>query len=275
MRWGKQSFLLIFAETAELGTFFFGHTQTVSASNGKARLFLKTSLDENFKPKFEFVPASTVTVGTGGTVIPHLAAGDADGDRKCDLYWDNTLLTFNASSNKFEQMTGSGDLFSYWSSLPNLHDVIMGDVTGDGKDDMVYFPGVGHIEIYYYSGGQYMRSIQKLVNDSMNETGCLPNVDNDSLILRDTGQRELLFTDPQVIAVLASPPYYEGRNDEGDGGTSFGYSKSSGTTSSNSHGFSVGFSIGYEYDIPIVGGGAEFEASVKTRATPMVPGTTS
>jgi hypothetical protein len=87
-------------------------------------------------------------------------------------------------------------------------------------------------------------------------------VDDDSLVLRDTGQREFLFSDPQVIAVLASPPYYEGINEDGDGGTSFGYSKSSGTTTSNSYGFSVGVSLGYEFEIPLIGG-TEFELSVK------------
>jgi hypothetical protein len=87
-------------------------------------------------------------------------------------------------------------------------------------------------------------------------------VDNDSFILRDTGDRELLFSNPQVIAVLASPPYYAGINEDGDGGTYFGKSKSSGSSSSNNFGFSVGMSVGYEFKVPLIGG-TEFEASMK------------
>jgi hypothetical protein len=144
----------------------------------------------------------------------------------------------------------------------DIFDTVMGDVTGDRKDDVVMFGGGGRIQIYYYDGGQYKRYI-KTLSWSNQETGCLPNVDNDSFILWDTGQRELLFSDPEVIAVLASPPYYEGINDDGDGGTSFGYSKGSGGSDTHSGGFSVGMSVGYEFKDPFGFGDVEFEASMK------------
>jgi hypothetical protein len=117
--------------------------------------------------------------------------------------------------------------------------------------------------IRYYSEGSYKYFEKRITTaGSAYETGCLPNVDDDSFVLRDTGQRELLFSDPQVIAVLASPPYYEEINEDGDGGTSFGYSKSSGSSSSDSVGFSVGFSIGIEWEAPFNIAKAEFETSV-------------
>jgi hypothetical protein len=171
----------------------------------------------------------------------------------------NRLWTLNGD-NQFEQAANIDYAFSH--PFTDGYEFVMGDVTGDQKDDVVYFYGHGAIEIYYYSSGQYRRSFQKLVADSTShkEAGCLPNVDDDSFILRDRGQRELLFTDPQVIAVLASPPYFDGINEDGDGGTSFGYSKSSG--SSNSFGFSVGTSVGYEWSAPFGLASAEFEVSV-------------
>jgi hypothetical protein len=143
------------------------------------------------------------------------------------------------------------------------YDIVMGDVTGDQKDDVVLFYGWSEIQIYYYDSGQYKRFIKNFGNGSMYETGCLPNVDDDSFILRDTGGREMLFSDPHVIAVLASPPYYEGLNEDGDGGTSFGYNKSKGESSGNSFGFSIGASIGTEFKIPIIEVGTEVEATLK------------
>jgi hypothetical protein len=62
-------------------------------------------------------------------------------------------------------------------------------------------------------------------------------------ILRDTGKREKLFTDPQVIAGLAFPPCYNGVNDNGDGGTSFGYSKSEGASAGFEYGYATTSSV--------------------------------
>jgi hypothetical protein len=87
-------------------------------------------------------------------------------------------------------------------------------------------------------------------------------VDDDTFILRDTGDRELLFADPQVLAVLASPPYYAETGDEDlDGGTSFGHSAGSSSGTTNSSGYSVGVSFGYEFEF--LGTGIELEASLK------------
>jgi hypothetical protein len=241
-------------------TAFYGYS---SNNSDKPLLLLKTAMDSSFKPVFEWVASGNKVLSTGGHLIPRLATGDVDGDGKTDLYAANKLWTFNTSANQFEQMAVTGEIFSPNNNFDIYHTVI-GDVTGDQKDDVVFFHGNG-IQIYYYSGGQYQRFIQSL--SGYYETGCLPNVDDDSLILRDTGRRELLFTDPHVIAVLASPPYYSGINGDGDGGTSFGYSKSSGTSSSNSFGFSVGVSAGYESDAFFGLFGAEFETTVTTNCS--------
>jgi hypothetical protein len=239
-------------------TVFYGLRST---SGEKILMLLKTSMDNNFRPVFEWVPTATKALTSEGYVIPRLAAGNVDGDGQTDIFAWNRLYTLN-SANEFVQMTNTD--YAFTGTYNDLYDVVMGDVTGDQKDDVVFFYGGGNIEIYYYSGGQYRRSGQKHIADgSHHEIGCLPNVDNDSFILRDTGERELLFTDPQVIAALASPPYYSGINEDGDGGTSFGYSKSSGTSSSNSFGFSVGVSVGAEVKLPLIGG-TEVEATMKT-----------
>jgi hypothetical protein len=243
-------------------TAFYG----IASDNGNNHLLLlKTTIDSAFKPVFTWVEAANKTLSTDHYIIPRLAAGDVDGDRKADLCAQNILLTFSEGNNQFEQMAGTSDVFIYKVAYGDYYDVVMGDVTGDRKDDVVLFYGFGEIQIYYYDSGQYKRYQTQISNvGSYTEAGCLPNVDDDSFILRDTGQRELLFTDPEVIAVLASPPYYEGVNGDGDGGTSFGYSKSSGTSESNAFGFSVGVSVGHEFNVPLIGTGTEFEASLKS-----------
>ncbi|MDR0387016.1 MAG: FG-GAP-like repeat-containing protein [Treponema sp.] len=228
-------------------------------------LLLKTDLNEDFKPVFSWVEsATTVTNNSNPIVIPRIAAGDVDGDGKMEVCAGNHLWTLTGS-NRFERVAGTGDLFSSDNGgYVESYDVVMGDVTGDQRDDAVLFYGWGRIQIYYYDSGQYKRVVKNIGNSqSMQETGCLPNVDNDSFILRDTGDREMLFSDPHVIAVLASPPYYEGLNEDGDGGTSFGYSKSAGESSSNSFGFSVGASIGHKFELPLIGG-TEVEATMKS-----------
>ncbi|MDR2160220.1 MAG: VCBS repeat-containing protein [Treponema sp.] len=244
-------------------------------------VFLKTTLNSRFEPDFTPVASASITspvTSSRGPVLvesgssgrypnshPPLAAGDVDGDGRPELFAGNRLWKFDSGGNRFEQMSLSDTdgVFDNPATY-EYYDIVTGDVTGDRKDDMVLFSDGGWVEIFYYASGTDQHQSIRLTTASpvSRGTGCLPNVDNDSFILRDTGQRELLFSDPQVIAVLASPPYYAGINGDGDGGTSFGYSKSSGTTSSNSTGFSVGVSVGFEWEAPFGIAKAEFETAV-------------
>jgi hypothetical protein len=246
-------------------TVFCGYDRAYNDWRGHIFL-LKTTINSNFEPVFSWEKSpvwSQFSVLEWDIHIPRIAAGDANGDGKMELYADNYLLTLSRD-NWFEQVTGTNELFTGGDAyIPvRAYDVVMGDVTGDLKDDVVLFTG-GQIQIYDSAKKErFIHKINTGGDSYYHKTGCLPNVDNDSFILRDTGNRELLFTDPQVIAVLASPPYYSGVNDDGDGGTSFGFSKSSASGSSNSFGFSVGFSIGYEFEAPFGISSAEFELAV-------------
>jgi hypothetical protein len=236
-------------------TVFFG-----DISNGDANLLilLQTTLDGSFKPQFEVVHSVDNKVPViKGIGIPPLAAGDVDGDGAVELFFYNSLQRYK--DGKFTALPNANVMFP---DQDDTYEVVMGDITGDQKDDMVSFTGSGKLRLFYYASGAYKAVVKEIAGYSSYETGCLPNVDDDSFILLDTGQRELLFSDPHVIAVLASPPYYEGVNEDGDGGTSFGYSKSSGTSSSNSVGFSVGVSVGSSFEAPFGLASAEFESSL-------------
>ncbi|MDR2150980.1 MAG: FG-GAP-like repeat-containing protein [Spirochaetaceae bacterium] len=248
-------------------TVFYG--QSGNDNNNYVLIFLKTTtLDANFRPVFAMVESANWSTGkrNGTIVIPTLSAGDVDGDRKSELYAWDWLWTYNNTLNEFEQKTifGSGvDVFD--NDYYDVFDAVFGDVTGDQKDDLVVFYGWKKVYILYYDSGAYHTIAPEIsTSGSWGETGCLPNVDNDSFILRDTGERELLFTDPHVIAVLASPPYYAGVNEDGDGGTSFGYSKGKESSSSNTVGFSVGASIGTKFAAPFGLAEAEFKTTITT-----------
>ncbi|MDR0597866.1 MAG: VCBS repeat-containing protein [Treponema sp.] len=228
----------------------------ITTHHGGLRL-LRTAIDSSFNPVFEWEPVVLSNLTTYLNV-PRLAVGDMDGNRKPDVCAGGSIYTFKNS--QFVQLDGTE-----YGALSITADIVMGDVTGDRKDDVVSFSDTD-ISIYYYSNGSY-RIFRKSTSTGTAlisyPTGCLPNVDDDSFILRDTGDREFLFTDPQVIAVLASPPYHDGINDNGAGGTSFGYSTSSGSGSSNSASFSVGISVGFEFRAPFNIASAEFETSIK------------
>lgn len=86
------------------------------------------------------------------------------------------------------------------------------------------------------------------------------NADNDSSRVKYSGH-ELKYTDPVVLAVLVSPPYYEsiaGTDADYAGNyknwtTYFGQSKTDGVNESASVGFSIGASLEYEQDLSVFG----------------------
>ena len=88
---------------------------------------------------------------------------------------------------------------------------------------------------------------------------CLPNTDKDSSSIRYTGEHYYTYTDPKILAVLASPPYFkdlfngEVGGDIEPSGTSYGTTKGSGSGSSNSNTISAGLYTSYEKSVSIFG----------------------
>ena len=104
----------------------------------------------------------------------------------------------------------------------------------------------------------------------------LPNTDNDTTILRYTGEHYYTYADPEVLAVLASPPYYADlANDDDDSqmiesSTSYGTTKGSGSGTSHSNSFSVGVYTSWEKTWSILGvelASAEAEFSINNTFT--------
>ena len=106
---------------------------------------------------------------------------------------------------------------------------------------------------------------------------CLPNTDNnDTISLRYTGEHYYTYADPEVLAVLASPPYFADlANDDDDSqmiesSTSYSSSHGSGSGSGYSNSFSVGAYTSWEHTFSIFGVelfSAEAEASINNTFT--------
>ncbi len=89
---------------------------------------------------------------------------------------------------------------------------------------------------------------------------CLANTDNDSSYMNYAKKHYFTYTDPQVLAVLASPPYFADLLDRDDlsgnypeSTTSYSKSTGSGGGSTGSTTISVGAYVSYEQDIKIFG----------------------
>lgn len=104
----------------------------------------------------------------------------------------------------------------------------------------------------------------------------LPNTDNDTAILKYTGEHYYTYSDPEVLAVLASPPYYADlANDDDDSqmiesSTAYGTSEGSGGGTTHSNSFSVGVYTSWEKTWSMLGvelASAEAEFSINNTFT--------
>lgn len=104
----------------------------------------------------------------------------------------------------------------------------------------------------------------------------LPNTDKDTAILKYTGKHYYTYSDPEVLAVLASPPYYADlANDDDDSqmiesSTAYGTSKGSGGGTTHSNSFSVGVYTSWEKTWSMLGvelASAEAEFSINNTFT--------
>lgn len=95
------------------------------------------------------------------------------------------------------------------------------------------------------------------------------NMDEDTDVLEYTGRKEIVFSDPHVLAVMAAPPYYaDSGQTNGNIDTSFGRETGSTVSSTQSIGVSAGVTIGVAGETPLIGSlGAEVRATITAAAT--------
>ncbi len=91
-----------------------------------------------------------------------------------------------------------------------------------------------------------------------------PDIDNDGLIADYQG-KEYAFNDPQVLAIMEAPPYFEDIEYNNAGETAISFSKSSGSSTGTSTANRIGAYVSFEQDFSFGGvvdlGGFEFETA--------------
>ncbi|MFP4384104.1 MAG: hypothetical protein ACLFSE_08645 [Spirochaetia bacterium] len=237
---------------------------------GHMLLVLDTTMGPDSKPVFEFLEsAGNDNYETGPQhYLTGVDSGDIDGDGKDEIATYQDIYVVKSGKIDYHEIHGNEALImgaNYGDNYPLLDTMCVGDVTGDKKDD-VLFVTADSDQIYIFStasDGTLKLNEDFDVDPSPTDVIlCLPNVDHDSAVL-EYREKELLFTDPIIAAVLASPPYFRKINGDAVGGTGFGSIEGQSTETGTSHGFHVGFTVGVGFDAPFGLGEAEVKTTVE------------
>jgi hypothetical protein len=188
-----------------------------------------------------------------GVDIPHpLAMVDFDGDGVKEVFAQHRVLKLDSGAKTPSGTPTSTDtqVLELFSSSPyDRSRVAVGDVDGDGKEDLM-------VETDWEIRAVGLDALEKPAikkawphHDQTGGWGSVilaaGNIDNDSAIVKYTGDHELLFTDPDIVAVVSAPPYWSGiGQDVGNTKSTFGTKTGMNTEEKTSLGFSVGWSIG-------------------------------
>jgi|GEM_PF-1575274 len=206
---------------------------------------------------FQFLPIYLTDDNEDDDRLPATAAMDLNGDAVYELLVEEDILLVEAGEFTRPYENNPLSRIFYGS-------ITIGDVTGDYLDDIVMIKndwGAG-IYIYGLNSSHAFAELGRIpsLSDNTFVSICTVNLDMDSAIVKYE-TKELLFTKPDIVAVLSCPPYHIEANQNLDNtSTTFGRTEGEEVVKEQSVGFSVGFSFGYEYTAPF----GIAHASVKT-----------
>lgn len=211
----------------------------------------------------------------------HVRTLDLDGDGIAEVLgnqlvfedWKNAapwtvVPDYSLSSREFVDEDGLE-----WSDRTNCA-VAVGDVTGDGRDDiLVYREGRDEVRVFSLQAGE--TQIAKIghlatadASGLMNPVLLPANVDKDTKVIRATGVHRFAWVEPIVSAVLAAPPCKFGIGQNTDAcRTTFGNTSSDGTEFERSVSFSVAGIIGTKIETGILNTDVELEAKITHKLT--------
>lgn len=151
------------------------------------------------------------------------------------------------------------------------------DINGDGTDQVVvsYIKSTQKIAPDPKDFTKYLQFLKEISGTNTNEINtvvaggnsplktwkgsfAVPDTDNDTTLLTYTKQHYYTYSDPEILAVLASPPYFgDLEQDEFEtvdpNSTTYGSSKGSGGGSSYSNSFSAGLYTSWEHEVKFLG----------------------
>ncbi|MDJ0761744.1 MAG: hypothetical protein QNJ97_02050 [Myxococcota bacterium] len=181
------------------------------------------------------------TDGTFAVVPPYtLSAIDIDGDSVDEVFAYQAILKWNQASSVFENVPLATNI-----GIENYR-AVAANIDDDVREELLvgYFKGVKIYELD--DDDQWVLK----TNTPFAEIHGVPllaaaNVDEDSAVVRYTGDHELLFTEPHIMTIMGVPPYHAALG-QGDGTTAtFGFAVGTTVSERESLGFSSSLSIGF------------------------------
>jgi hypothetical protein len=225
--------------------------------------FTKSSISMNSQSNLITVPTSPLGVFR---MLPRAVNLDGKG-------FDYLEIAGLFYKSPMSDTSVSESLLSNGSSAAGIIDTRVGDVDNDAMEDLTFLlieqnGSLAIVACGLNSGNAFIIKKVLLQNSSPGTlavngpTIAMGNIEDNSARVHYVGHT-LTFTDPIVIAVLASPPYWSevASADSGYAGaypgwvTTFGETSSHETDTSASVGFSVGFTLSFEHELtaPVFG----------------------
>ena len=197
----------------------------------------------------------------GSNPLPALACFDPDGKannpRDLVLVWDRVL---NYSPAPSTTTAGFGPYYNL-STLPDQTNVAAADINYDNQDELIALSwDCSRVDVYSLaSAGATLSDTSIPVAAGQSPALCVADVEGESLTLEYLS-KTVQYSNPQIIAVLASAPYYTDAASNpafGNAMTSFGTTTTTGQSSSNSFTVSASFTLGVEAEAPLEGDAAK------------------
>lgn len=175
--------------------------------------------------------------------------------RELVLVW-NSIVAYDSSAKTFSL----GYKGLSYISLPVYTNVAAADLNYDHQDELISMSSVGGAGIETWSLGTGNSFTKTTLSVPITGTDyypslCAADLEGNSLTLRFKSQT-VKYSNPSIVAVLASPPYYADAASNpamGNTGTTFGTKKDTSNTSSTSFSVSASMTFGAEAEAPLEG----------------------
>ena len=196
----------------------------------------------------------------------------------------NRVINFDANAGRLTILSNLPESGKPDYLEQGLQHLAVGDVDGDGEEEIVaLYTDAGDatrgIYVYKTAGkvnlleAAYHYPLAPATQDTRTiyDTLCLPDVEGKSIRLHFTGKGGLVFTNPNVMALIAAPPYWGSLAGQyaniGNCFTSWGRTADTSKTTSNGLTFDAQFTIGHDTKLSFLGfdlNDASIRLNVKT-----------
>ena len=211
------------------------------------------------RPSFEMLQTYMSDTADEGDYPPTpVACGDLDGDGVDEIIAGDDVYGLQAGELGYKW---ANEALAPSNAWPPYRDALcVGDVLGDHREEVVFIAhhqdqGEAKLRIWGVEEltGDFKHLHDISVQDRIYPTLCLPNVDDDSAVVKFVNH-DVKFTEPRILAVLCSPPYHAGIDQNtDDSGTYFGTLKGQAVEEGKAHGFHVDVTVGYHWETPLFG----------------------